>query len=271
MVKVYKSKSVLSKTEEFYLQLARGQIDGHTVVHKFGHDPIVATTSYTPVCFGAVYRTPQPSGATTVRVKAGGNAADTAAGAGAQELTIIGLDATGAEVTDTLATAGASASASTTVSFIRIYRVYVSASGSYADATTPSHVAAIVIENTAGTEDWLTISATGFPRGRSEIGVYSVPFGYTAYITSLTIHVDAAQAAGILMFKRENILETAAPYTSMQLVLELGGAISGDHTHNIEVPMQMNELTDFGFMAKSIASTADVSVNFEILLIKNNE
>lgn len=106
-----------------------------------------------------------------MRIKAGGNAADTAAGAGAREVTLIGLDASGNVVTEAIATNGISASSATTNSFIRLYRAYVSASGTYATAAAGSHTAAIVIENSAGGTDWLTIDATSFPLAQSEVSV----------------------------------------------------------------------------------------------------
>ena len=93
--------------------IASGRIPGLSVVHKFGRASV--GTTYSPVTFGGVYNTPQVAGATTLRVKAG-DANDTAAGTGAREVTLIGLDETGAEVTEAVATAGAAASATTTAS-----------------------------------------------------------------------------------------------------------------------------------------------------------
>jgi hypothetical protein len=92
---------------DFYLEVHKGNVTGHSIIHKFGHNTAIPTT-YTPVTSIGSYPTPQVSGATTLRIKAGGDANDTAAGTGAREITLIGVDETGAEVTETLATAGAS-------------------------------------------------------------------------------------------------------------------------------------------------------------------
>jgi hypothetical protein len=250
------------------LEIAAGVLDDLSVVHKFGANAAVGT-SLEVVSSNGVYRTPQVSGATTLRIKAGGNANDTAAGSGAREITLIGLDETGAEVTETLATAGASASSATTATFLRLFRVFVSASGTYATSAAGSHSAAITIENSAGTEDWAEIGATPFPLSQSEIGAYTVPLGYTAYINNIIVAVESNKSATIIGFQRENILETAAPYTAMRTFLELGGA-AGEEVFTPKTPFgPYPALTDIGFMGALSSGTGEIDVDFEILLIKD--
>jgi len=249
------------------LEIKAGAINGLTHIHKFGSNEAVGT-SYVPVANGGFYRTPQPAAATKLRIKAG-DIVDTAAGAGAREVTLIGLDETGAEVTETLATAGTSASALTTATFIRLYRAWVSASGTYASTAAGSHDSAIVIEKGAGSEDWATISVTGFPHSQSEIAIYSVPLGYTAYINNITVTVDSTKTADILAFEREGILDAAAPYSAMRVWLQLK-AVSGEEVVNPVVPFgPFPALTDVGFMAKVPSSTGEVDIDFEILLVKD--
>lgn len=251
-------------SKEWYVALAEGLVPGWSVVHKFGAANV--GTTYTPVCEGGFYRTPQVASATQLRIKAGGNVADTAAGAGAREITLQGLDATGAEITETLATNGASASSATTNSFLRLHRFWVSSSGTYATQSTGSHVGDIVIEDSAGTQDWATIVSTDFPRGQSQIGVYSIPAGKTGYIQEVFGTVDSNKTMNIAFFQRKNILETAAPYTPMRLITEMKG-ISGPF--NLLVTTPINGFTgpcDIGFMAKVPTGTGDLTVDFEIML-----
>ena len=242
---------------------------GYSVVHKFGDNPSVGT-SFAPVTIGGVYQTPQVGSATTLRVKAGGNANDTAAGSGAREITLIGLDETGEEVAETLATAGASASAATSTTFIRLYRAYVSKSGTYATQSAGSHSAAITIENGSGGTDWATISATDFPRGQTEIGAYTVPMGCTAWINKCIVSVQSNKTADVLFFQRQGVLQTAAPYDSMRVVIELGG-VEGEEIINPDIPFgPFPPGTDIGFMAKA-ATAAECDVDFEIILIYDDE
>lgn len=235
-------------------------------VFKFGRNSAVGT-SFVPVSSGGVYQTPQAASATTVRVKAGGNAADTAAGAGAREVTVQGLDATGALVSEAIATAGASASAVTTTTFMRIFRAYVSASGTYATASAGSHTAAITIENGAGGTDWLTIDATDFTKGQIQIGSYTVPLGYKAYLHEIQIQIASTKVVDVILFKRGNILEAAAPYSAMRADQVYNGLTeAGLHLH-FKYPKVFQPLTDIGFMAKVASSTAGVSVEFNLQLV----
>jgi len=240
----------------------------HTIHrHQFGHN-IAVSTSFVPVTSNGIYRTPQVSGATTLRVKAGGHADDTAAGDGAREVTLIGLDETGAEVTEAVATAGASASSATTTTFIRLYEAYVSASGTYATSAAGSHTATITIENSAGTEDWTEILVDGFSQGQAQIGVYTVPLGWKAFINTIHVAVDGNKAATILGFARPNILETAAPYSAMRMFFERG-AMLGNVSIAGGVPDGPHPaLTDVGFMARVASTTAEVDVDFEIILVE---
>lgn len=251
-------------TRDFLIEVAKGNIAGHAIVHKFGRNPSVGT-SYVPLTIGGLYNTPQVAGATTLRVKAG-NANDTAAGTGAREITMIGLDETGAEVTEAVATAGASASSATSATFMRLYRAYVSASGTYATASAGSHAADIVIENGAGGTDWMTIDATDFPRSQSEVAVYTVPINKTGYVMSLSVFTDSTRTTNILFFKREAILQTAVPYDGMRLQLQfqIGG---GQGVLKPRSPITINGPGDVGFMAKVEASTAEVAADFEILVV----
>lgn len=247
------------------LEVARGNVPNTAAKHQFG-SAIDITTSYTPVTTNQVYMTKQVAGAVSLRIKAGGNANDTAAGSGAREVTLVGLDETGAEVTKTVATAGASASSATTATFIRLYDAYVSSSGAYGLPGTGAHSAAITIEDSGGTADWAVISATGYPHGKSHIGCYSVPLGKQAFITHYQLTMDGNKPVDFILITRENILETAAPYTSAESELEVFGLQESLSHNDVSVPAgPYPALTDLIWMAKG-ASAPDVTVDFEILL-----
>jgi hypothetical protein len=259
---------------DFLTDVAAGWRRGYSLVRKFGQSDAVGT-SFAPLAQGNIYRTPQVSAATALRVKAG-NAADTAAGAGAREITAQGLDNTGAEVIATAATAGASPSANfqdengADVSFIRLYRAYVSASGTYADASTDSHAADIVIENAAGTEDWATLDKGAFGVAQTQIACYTVPLGKTALLLpSPYSFSDTAKISTLYFFQRQNILDSAAPYSAMRLVLD-ATLTGGSDTMVMGAPIRFPALTDIGFMAKVNATTALLIAEFDLLIIDDD-
>lgn len=251
--------------QDFLIEVAKGNIAGHSLVHKFGHNDAVGTT-LVPISLGGIYRTPQVAGATALRIKAG-DANDTAAGSGAREVTLEGLDETGALVIEPLITAGASASANTSATFIRLFRVWVSSSGTYASATAGSHAANIVVENAAGTEDWATIEASVFPASQSEIGAYSVPIGFKAYVLSAAAFSDSSKITSIFFFQRKNILETVPPYTAMRLVFDATvEGIPADVTPRSALDDFVGPC-DIGIMGLVNTGSALVHVDIEILLV----
>lgn len=234
------------------------------MVQKFG----IATvgTTYQPICAGGYWRTPQVADATQLRIKAG-NANDDAAGSGAQEITIIGIDASGAEVEEALATAGTLPSANSINSYIRLYRVYVSKCGTHDDLSMIAHGDDIVIENAAGTEDWALISAADVARAQSQIGCYTIPNVFSvAALTMAKITIDSNKTCDVLIFRREGILKESAPYDAMRVGAELIG-LSGTTVYRSERPLSLFPAgCDVGFLARVSSGSADISVNFELVL-----
>jgi len=247
---------VTAESDELW-RIRKGS-DSGGIIQKFG-GRFSLTTSYAPCTTSGVYQTPQVSGATALRVKAG-DADDTAAGTGAREITLQGLDETGTFTQESIATAGTSASAVTTTTWLRIFRLWVSASGTYATATAGSHADEIIIETSGGTE-WASIDVTGFPKGQSQIACYTVPLNRHGYMTHFALTTNEGKPVDFILFKRENILETAAPYSAMRTVVELLG-VENDLARNPKTAYgRFNALTDIGWLAKG-GSTPNVTVDF---------
>jgi hypothetical protein len=252
-----------------WLDVSRGLVNGLGTVKKFGRNPSVGT-SFVPISLGGVYQVPQAAGATTLRIKAGGNANDTAAGSGAQEVTLEGLDENFNSLIETVATAGASASSATTGTFTRLFRIYVSKSGTYASAIAGSHSGDIIVENSAGTADWGTIDSTGFPKGQSEIGAYSIPTGKTGHIKLRNLSVDSGKTVDLVFFSRGSIDQTAAPYDAMRARSVVNGVSGGsiETFGGTDIPFgPYVGPTDIGFMGRVASGTAQISVEFEIFII----
>lgn len=254
-------------SQDFLIDVAKGNIAGHSIVHKFGRIAAL-TTTITPICGAGVFPTPTPSNAVTLEAVSS-SASDTAAGVGAREITIEYLDNTGAQQSGSMTMAGTSAS--TTVAGVwRIQRAYVSSAGVYASQTSASHVGTITIRVAGGGATWasLPLVDTAFGIGQSLIGSYTVPLGKTAYMLSQTVSVDSTKAATMVFFKREGALDETVPYSSLRaqnIYTGLSGVSHLPHqTHEV-----YPELTDMGFMGYMSTGTGDVSAEFEILLVDN--
>lgn len=247
-------------------QIARGNMRLAHIHHQFGRN-IACGTSYGPVSDNGFYRTPQVAGATPLRIKAGGDAADTADGSGARSVRLYGLNASGDEVQEVIDTAGASASSASTTSFIRLYHAEVEGSGTYGTQSAGSHVGNITIENAAGTEDWAQIQLNGFPSGATSIGSLTIPRNHVGLITSMQINVDQTKTTDILVLKREGVTETSAPYKPIVKLQEFLG-VSSSVSVQFETPIKFTELTDIGVLAKVSNGTGAVSVDMEVIMLE---
>lgn len=236
------------------------------VHHQFGRN-VACPTTYVPVTDNGAYRTPQVSGATALRIKAGGNAADTANGAGARSIRIWGINQLGDEVIEVIATNGLLASAPTTATFIRVYQAEVYESGTYGTQDAGSHVGNITIENAAGTQDWAQIQLNGFPSAVTGIGSITIPRNHIGLLASIQMNVDLTKSTSLIVLKREGILDTAAPYKPIQKVQEFLG-VSASVKITFEVPIKFTELTDIGVLAKVANGTGAVSVDMELLILE---
>jgi len=244
---------------DFLTEVHRGNITGLSCVHKFGANHSVPNGSFAFVT--TLGQTAHAlSAATTVRIKAGGNVADTSAGAGARELTVQGIDDSLNEVTETITTAGASASSATTTSFWRVHRMWVSATGTYGDNNTGD----IVVENSGGGTDICTLEAG---KGQSEDAIWTVPTGKTAYLMSIHITVDASKPADVRMYVRENMDDTTAPMTAKRMKKNFLG-LTGT---NVYKPKGMNTSVigagDIWVEAQGGGAQTSVSVDFELLVV----
>jgi len=252
---------------ESIFAISKGDVVGTTTVHKFGKNEDVAAT-FEPLSIGAFYQTPQVAAATTVRVKAGGNAADIdTTGDGARKIVVQGLDETGALVSETISTNGEDAGTAGSITFIRIFRAYVSESGVYAGAGVDSMAASVTIEDSGGDDVWAIIHKPDIGRSQSQIGQYTVPLGKTAFVFSYLLTTDSNKTVDFLFFQRGGILDAAAPYQARRTVVEEIG-VQGHLNGTFEGGQAFGELTDIGWMCKA-AAAAQVTVDFEIVLVDN--
>jgi hypothetical protein len=251
------------------LAISRGATNGITPVFKFGRNTAVGTV-LNPVTFGGNYHMPTPANAQRLRVRAGGDADDVLGGAQANTLLLQGLSSAGEYLEAEIDLAGEAASDLSTAAFLRLYRISVSSTGTYQTALPVAEAASdIVVEDAAGNE-WGRIAQTPtFSRGRSEIGFYSTPRNFYAYITSITVSCDSSKKTDLFLMNRDNILETDSP--SAFMVIKEFSDLVGIQGISTPVPLgPLPPLCDFGFFARVDSSTASVQVDFSFVLVEGN-
>ena len=173
-------------TNDFYFTISQGHAKGLTGVNIQARNPDI-NGSEENLC--------EPNGvltfltaASTIRIAAGGNAADTAAGTGARAVYVWGLDADYNEINATIETNGTSASTATTEEFLRVFgaRATIVGSGGV-------NAGNITIEAITGGSTQSYIEAG---KGVSKYGTYTIPAGKTGYIIGGRFGVIVAAAGG---------------------------------------------------------------------------
>lgn len=253
-------------TKDFFTEVQKGNVAGHSIVHKYGTNATVANGVWEVV--SQLSRTAAPSNwrqaAATMRVKAGGNAADASGGVGARQLTLIGIDDNLVEVEETITmnADGTLASAASTTLFWRVYRAFIpdGAVGTYGVANT----GVITIEDSGGALDENLIIAGA---GQTQHTAYTVPLGKTAYLLSTHISVDAAKAADFRLLTRNDFNDVSAPFSPARLRKYWDG-ILGDVDYEPRAPeMIFPALTDIWFEAEGGGAQTEASAEFELLLV----
>lgn len=247
----------------FLIEVMKGNVAGHSMVHKFGRNDAVPNGAWAHVSLTPFSTANFRQSAIAMRVKAGGAGADTAGGAGAREITIQGIDSLFAETSEAVATAGAAASAATTATFWRVHRAWVSAAGTYMAANT----ADVVIEDSGGGADFITIAAG---EGQTQYTGWTVPTGKTAYLLSVHVTVDSNKTANVRVMTRKNIDDVAAPMDSVRLKLFWDGIQSPGFIYKPYGPeLVLDAKEDIWVEAYGDGAVSQVSCDFELLVVDN--
>ena len=248
---------------DFYTEVAKGNVPGHSVIHKFGS--CLLTPVQRVITQTGTY--PTPLAVTSLEVVSS-SAADTAAGLGARQLIVIGLDANYEEIS-TVVTMNGLTAVPLDVDFIRVYRWYVLSSGSYANSTTSSHVGDLMIQGLGGGTVWDIIPSTPLPYGQSSIGAFTIPKGQTAFLLSKQIFVDSSKSADIFFFQRDHADDVTVPFSGIRRLLENEIGVAGTLTMDFRSPKgPFVGPCDVGFFGSVEVSTAFASVEFELLLVE---
>lgn len=230
--------------EPFDLQVARGQVYGHSTVNIYGFQNALNSTTAIAVWENAsAYAYPGSAVAMTVASASGA----TDAGVKVQ---VQGLDANYAILNETV-TLNASGTATTTGLFLRINALVV----------TLGNPAGIVTAKNGGTT-YAQISV-GF--GRSQMSLYTVPAGYTFYLERIQAFTSASGYSADYVVYR-NWSQSAS---GVQSVAQNAAFVNNYETHRV-MPRPFSEKTDIQLQARVNANSYVVSIAAEGYLIQND-
>lgn len=241
MTTFFPSISAERRDEDFYLQIARGQVPGHSTVNIYGYQPLIGTT-FLPVWENATqYAYP----AVATKMNLAGTAGDTAT------IRIEGLGASYEPVAENLALNGATP-VQTANTYLRISGMRV-AVGS---ATNPAGV--VTLKDLTNTTIYAQINAGV---GRTQAAIYTVPAGHTFFLWRIDIFTSLN---GNDYATYQN--KTISPAGVVQLTQQAPFPTS----YNVRrmMPRPFTEKTDIQLMAKVQTGTGAVSISQEGILIK---
>lgn len=239
---------------------SNGRVYRHAAVH--GRSTVAVGTG-TPIANNAFWF---PTEARRVRIKAGGNANDDAAGTAAREITIVGLDVNLDLAVETLATNGAGASLLSTTFWWRINQVYVSKVGTYGGI----NIAAITLEDTSP-GDVLTITAR---ESVSNMAIYSVPRKHTGLMRYAAAAIGGSVAVTVFLVVRPDLDAVDASLSDVRAALRartLQAVNAGFYNFDLErAPIVIPEKSDVYAVGSSASATPPVSLFANVLLIPNS-
>jgi len=249
------------------LDASRGLNANISVFRKLGRNEAVGTT-FEDLSADGGNHAGFLEAASAIRIASGGNAADDTAGTGARTVIIEGLDANFQPQTDTLVTAGTSASAATTNTYLRVNRATVDVAGVYASGsgTRGNNTGSMTIETTGGVE----LSTIPAILGRDTGIHYTVPANANAYVFSLSFQVDASKAIEFVAFTRHDSDDVTTPYPASH-VLATAINVQGSLLLVFDPPAKLEGKSDFWVEVKASSGQSNgASAVLSLILVEND-
>lgn len=185
---------------------------------------------------------------------------DTAAGTGARTVVITGIDEDYNEITDFITLNGTS-NVVTTNSYIEIFRIVVYQAGSL------EHNEGTISATTTGTATLLaTVEAE---TGITQQCHYTIPAGYTGFMVTESLSSYKADGSGER--QAEITLMVKAAGDTSWIKTSVRGLMSNTITKNWDVPLVIPEKTSIKYQATAATNNTSVSVQYELVLVKNTE
>jgi hypothetical protein len=251
-----RSISQVGTVEPFELQVGRGQIPGHSIIHVFGFNPDVDTDEETVWPIDGILG--HPSSPTIMKISST-SAGDAAAGTGARTVLIEGVNGTGGLVTE-IVTLNGQTEVNTVNTYDAIERMFVLTVGSggknagliYAGTgTVTSGVPAV------------PYNVIGIGENNSLTGHWTCPTGYTGYLTKGSFSVGPTAGNQFVLGRlklrgADGITRTAAKVTVQ------AGSAEFDFTY----PVKISATECITATAQGSGNNASVSTYFQIVLIQ---
>ena len=235
---------------DWYMAVARGQIPGATVQNVYGYQAVVGTTTI-PIWENATAYT-YPASATTMLLYSS-SASDTNV-----SILIVGLDTNYNISSETLVLTNGTTGVTTIKSYRRINSISVTG--------TVNPVGTIYLSNAGKTTTYaqINLASTGESDGRSQMTIFTVPNGYTFYLTRVSAY--STPTNNVLRYFNYRVW-TRNITTGVITILQQAPFVQTYQTTRV-APRPYTQKTDIQWQVGASADTGTVSVAVEGILIE---
>ena len=249
-------------TDNFYLEVAKGNVLGHSIINKFGHNPAAATGGEDVWGGGGTYAF-YPTTAQTMEAVSSDND-DNVGDTGARLLLVFGLNSSWDEVSEYVTLTGTTPVA-LNHTYIRMYRAVVISVGS-----SESNEGNIQVRETGAGDIGAYIAAGD---GQTQQAIYTIPRGKTGYFIKgyVALGNDNKNGEdGTFQWKaRLNNGFTGAWAVKGQVNLVNIGSSHWQYEYGAPsggIP----EKTDIRIAMTEASATMDIVGGFDLVLVDNN-
>ena len=244
---IISSISRVGTSEPFELQVSRNQVGWHYPLFKYGYNPLIINVNETIWDGGGIYSYPASALAMTVTSAGGATDEDV-------RVTVIGLDTDWKEVQQEVTLDG-SGVATTTQTFRRVFRAYVSGD--------QSPTGNITIANGGTTYAQITLG-----ENQTLMAVYTVPAGHTFYLTNGTATHGTGTSGGVYMTVRFMLREFGGVFRTATKI----DIVESEVLFPFTFPLRIPEKSDIEVRAICNKNQNNaVSATFEGVLIWNGD
>ena len=244
-------------SKDWLMLVSLGAIDNWSRVSKFGRNADIDTAAAEDVWTPGGVRTWLTAAVTLEAISADAN--DTAAGSGAQIITVQGLDGNFAEVEEDITMNGLGASSATSSSFIRVNRAFVKQVGTYHG----NNAGTITIRTSGGGATQADIVA-GY--GQTEQTHYSLPTGKTAILSGFFVSTDGSKSITPTLWHCPGIDDVTTGFVGAQRKLWGATGLQGHLQHDYESPPRMDGPCDIWWSATVAANNTEVEAGFDLVV-----
>lgn len=249
MTDIIASQTYFGKNEPFELQVARGQIPGHSLVNIFGYQASVGTGGPYAVWENASAYT-FPAAASTMLVYS------TSASDVNCRIVISGLDAKFNPISEVVILTNGTTGVSTTRQFYRINGVLAT------DAVYSNPVGTIIVGNAAKTAIYGQINVGV---GKSQAAIYTVPANYTFYLMRVDAYVN--EPGGGNNYAHYSVSATDNVNGTTYIVLQ--SPFIGNYNARRVIPFPYTEKTDLQWRIQAGTGTTPAGVIIEGILVRS--